>query len=395
MATYKVLQDIEAEDKLIGPFTLKQFIFAGITIIIGFIGFQILISGAPAFIMVPMLILLLPFFLLFGFLAAPIGRDQSTETWLLARLRFLFKPRTRIWSQDGYNELVTITVPKKIETVYTKDFTQDEVHSRLRALANTVDSRGWAVKNVSTNLFNQPDYIQTSAASSDRLLDPASMPQQVPTINVLPSDDIMDTENNATAQHFQQMIQESSNDIKKQAIDNMQVPSQPLAQAMSDSTAVNQPEDYYFMHENTVDTSNTPSDYVAFSSQNVVTPGSAESSSSTQETAEEQEIARQAAERDRAEKEFVYNRGPVIQPIHDEAGNLIKQSTEPAKTTNDLLIKTPVEVEQNNANAGIIEGVNIDKWKSADRNIDSLAREANRAKELEKSNDQEVVISLH
>lgn len=25
MATYKVLQDIEAEDKLLGPLTLKQF----------------------------------------------------------------------------------------------------------------------------------------------------------------------------------------------------------------------------------------------------------------------------------------------------------------------------------------------------------------------------------
>ena len=28
MAVYKVIQDIEAEDKLLGPLTLKQFIFA-------------------------------------------------------------------------------------------------------------------------------------------------------------------------------------------------------------------------------------------------------------------------------------------------------------------------------------------------------------------------------
>jgi hypothetical protein len=35
MATYKVIQDIEAEDKLVGPLSLKQFIFALIAIFLG------------------------------------------------------------------------------------------------------------------------------------------------------------------------------------------------------------------------------------------------------------------------------------------------------------------------------------------------------------------------
>ena len=34
MATYKVIQDIEAEDKLIGPLTLRQFIYAGYAFIL-------------------------------------------------------------------------------------------------------------------------------------------------------------------------------------------------------------------------------------------------------------------------------------------------------------------------------------------------------------------------
>jgi hypothetical protein len=63
MATYKVLQDIEAEDKLFGPFTLKQFIFGGITVVLGFIGFRIVIAGAPMFITIPILLVMLPFFL--------------------------------------------------------------------------------------------------------------------------------------------------------------------------------------------------------------------------------------------------------------------------------------------------------------------------------------------
>jgi len=39
MATYKVIQDIEAEDKLVGPLTLRQFIYAAIAAICGYLSF--------------------------------------------------------------------------------------------------------------------------------------------------------------------------------------------------------------------------------------------------------------------------------------------------------------------------------------------------------------------
>src|SRR5688572_27439022 len=113
MATYKVLQDIEAEDKLLGPLTLKQFIFAAITIVLGFVCFLIITSPAPVFLKIPLITPFVPAILLFGFMAAPISREQPNDIWLLARLRFLFKPRTRIWNQDGISQLVTVTAPKK------------------------------------------------------------------------------------------------------------------------------------------------------------------------------------------------------------------------------------------------------------------------------------------
>ena len=50
MATYKVLQDIEAEDKLIGPLTLKQFVFAIMTFGLGYLQFAMINSGAPSFL---------------------------------------------------------------------------------------------------------------------------------------------------------------------------------------------------------------------------------------------------------------------------------------------------------------------------------------------------------
>src|SRR4026207_498713 len=49
----------------------------------------------------------------------------------------------RIGAQRGAKELVTITVPKHVQIDYTNGLSQNEVHNRLRALADTIDSRGW------------------------------------------------------------------------------------------------------------------------------------------------------------------------------------------------------------------------------------------------------------
>ena len=45
MSTYKVLQDIEAEDKLIGPLTLRQFIYALVAAFNGYLTFMVITKG--------------------------------------------------------------------------------------------------------------------------------------------------------------------------------------------------------------------------------------------------------------------------------------------------------------------------------------------------------------
>ena len=62
MAQYKVIQDIEAEDKLLGPLTLRQFIYAAITVVLGFIAYKF------AAISPYLIILFLPEMLFFGLL---------------------------------------------------------------------------------------------------------------------------------------------------------------------------------------------------------------------------------------------------------------------------------------------------------------------------------------
>lgn len=203
MATYKLIQDIEAEDHILGPLSLRQFIFALVAAFFFYLTFIVVAKHV---------LFLAPVFLLPGlfclFFAIPFGRDQPTEVWALAKLRFLFKPRRRLWDQSGVKELVTITVPKKVERVLTNGLSQGEVQSRLTALASTLDSRGWAIKNAALG----GNYMQANpllAADSDRLIDINNVPAEVPSYDVRASDDILDETSNPVAQQFNAMINQS------------------------------------------------------------------------------------------------------------------------------------------------------------------------------------------
>lgn len=215
MAVYKVIQDVEAEDKILGPLSLKGFVYAGITALLAFICIRLAISGAPTPLKLIITLVFLPPMVLFGVLASPLGREQPTEVWLLSRLRFLLKPRLRKWDQYGIKDLVKVTVPKKEEKQLVKDLSQPEVSSRLQALANTLDSRGWAVKNVTVNLTNRP-YIDHASVSSDRLADATNLSEAEPVLDVHLSDDILDSEN-PTAQNFDSLMQEAEEQRKAAA----------------------------------------------------------------------------------------------------------------------------------------------------------------------------------
>src|SRR3972149_2513221 len=135
MATYKVIQDVEAEDKLLGPLTLKGFIYAIIAGVLAFLSVRLAMAGSLGDFRWAVILLMLPRMVLFGILAAPIGKDQPTEVWLLSHLRFFLQNRSRVWDQSGQSFSVIITAPKKVEKQLTKNLTQTEVKSRLKALA--------------------------------------------------------------------------------------------------------------------------------------------------------------------------------------------------------------------------------------------------------------------
>lgn len=149
MAVYKVPQDVEAEDKLLGPFSFRQFVYLIIAGAAAFIGW-LMWNISPFLVLIPA-----PIVVFFVILALPLRKDQPMEIYLIALVQFLLKPKQRLWDPDGIISLVQITLPKVTEVQRTKDLSQSEAIDRLSYLADVMDTRGWAARGVDRPAMNQ------------------------------------------------------------------------------------------------------------------------------------------------------------------------------------------------------------------------------------------------
>ncbi|HMH69786.1 MAG TPA: PrgI family protein [Candidatus Saccharimonadales bacterium] len=195
MAVYKVPQDVEADDKLIGPFSFRQFIYIIIAVI------SIALAWGLAQLFIPLAIIPLPLILFFGALALPLRKDQPMEIYLAAVVSFYLKPRKRLWQPDGIQSLVEVTAPKVVEIQRSKNLSQDEAQQRLSYLADIVDTRGWAVRGVVT-----PE--PTSAMQNDAYYEA----QQAP--------DVLD-EKGGIAQSFDTMINQADAKRHNEMVERM------------------------------------------------------------------------------------------------------------------------------------------------------------------------------
>lgn len=160
MAQYKVPQDVEADDKLLGPFSFRQFVYlliAGGLIALAVWLFQLF----PLLAIIP-----LPPVLLFVALALPLKKDQPMETYLAAIVSYYLKPRTRFWMPGQRESTIQITAPKKVEESRTRDITGEEATHRLSFLADIVDTGGYAIKGAGNNPMRE-DLIAEANATVD------------------------------------------------------------------------------------------------------------------------------------------------------------------------------------------------------------------------------------
>ena len=216
MSVYKVPQDVEAEDKLLGPFSFRQFVF----LIIAVIG--IAIAYGLSTILLPLAIIPVPIVLFFGALALPLKKDQPMEVYLAAVISFMLKPKKRLWQPDGIERLVEVIAPKVEEKTYGNNYDQAEVQRRLSYLANLVDSQGWSIRGVNNpNSSMRADLFNEGQAAND----------------------ILD-ENSTTAQNINHLINQSDVRRRQEVIQKMQTgqsatppPAQPPQPSQPDNPA--------------------------------------------------------------------------------------------------------------------------------------------------------------
>jgi len=235
MGQYKVPQNVEAEDTILGPLTIKQFIYVVIAIGWGFLCWRVF-GVAPVIALFLMLPISGPLLAL-----GLIRREgQSFETYFLAMIRFMLVPRQRTWLKD--NAKVTMMEPEKPKETTELPSAKDpaEVRDELRKLTNIIESRGRLPKGVDVQAA---DANLQGSALSQRVVTPEATEVAsdiIATKVSAPRVDMLDMQNNPQAAKVTEMLQNSSADIKTQAISNMQKAA--AAPATNQAQASSQPQ---------------------------------------------------------------------------------------------------------------------------------------------------------
>lgn len=360
MAMHKVPQDVEAEDKFLGPLTFKQFIFAGVTAICGYLSFLTITRAWP---ISPLFILPT---ILFAVLAFPWSREQPTELFLGSRLRFLIKPKRRIWDQNGIKDLVTVTAPVREPHEYTDGLSQGEVKSRLNALATMVDSRGWAVKNVS----GQPSLDPVS----DRLV---SVEPTVPSENSIISEqtpDMLD-EGTGEARQFDSMIEQAESKHKNDALRLVEEARKKTSTAPTNQPVSKKDEQYWFSEKQSAAPNQQAASFISPQTNTAQQPSTQQTT--TDPDISEEELLEKAHEKQRRD-DLQLSGTRQVKTAKQKAADQKKEQAKKAQEKSEMT--HPV-------NPDILE-----LSQSNDLSVQTIAHQANKK---DSSDDGEVVISLH
>lgn len=232
MAQYKVPQNVESEDKILGPLSLRQFIYVIIALMWGFLMWR-LFSHA----LVIAVILGLPVSGMFLALGLIQREEQSFENYFIAMVRFVVVPRQRVWHKDDIRDVFKTAAPPKKPELTLGQRNPEQVKGQLEKLALIVDTRGRQAKPADLQL---PDAQNQAASLSARVNVSAQTPEPA-AAKVSVQDDILDMQNNRQAQAVGQLLENVETRVREQAQAAMQqaakqpaptnaAPAQPIAQ---------------------------------------------------------------------------------------------------------------------------------------------------------------------
>jgi hypothetical protein len=205
LGQYKVPQNVEAEDKIIGPLTFRQFVYA----LMGF-GWAAVCFAIFRSLPAVMIIIGFPPTMLFMLLAFYTRDGQNFEQLLIAMVGFFAASRKRLWVKEDVLETFHVTPTAKKAEVTQRD--PAVVISELEKLSTLIDSRGW-------NKPPQPEanLVQPAMAQEDRMVAPPPAPHAPDE----PSTDMLDLQKSPLAQNLAELLRQAAEDVREEAMQQM------------------------------------------------------------------------------------------------------------------------------------------------------------------------------
>lgn len=145
MSTYTIPQDVETEDKIIGPFGIRQLIYLIICAALGGLAFG-LWQLTPVLAILP-----IPPLLFFLIISLPLGKSQPMEIYVIALIKFYFFPQKHLWIADGEEDFVKINEDVNINKPASKEFDSEEAEKRISFLSDIIETHGWNTRVQSGN----------------------------------------------------------------------------------------------------------------------------------------------------------------------------------------------------------------------------------------------------
>lgn len=233
MGQYKVPQDVEAEDKILGPLSMRQFIY--VVIGLAWAGIMYLIFSKAVVVMILLILPVTGFFLVMGF-----GRrqEQSFENYFIAAVKFLLEPRVRKWQKDLSQDQLVRKVEKLPEIIPAKNISRGS----LKQLALVMDTHG-AQKDPAIQL---QDEANQAASYGQRVIDPSQVVSQQPyesmAATIKSEDDVLDSSGQRSTE-VNQLLENVETNIHAEALKNVQQAIQaPAAASTANPAQQSQPQ---------------------------------------------------------------------------------------------------------------------------------------------------------
>lgn len=142
MQEFKVPQDVDVEDKLIGPLSFRQFFIVLAGVMAGYLIFETTASSLP--ILLSLVLTFLPPLITFAFAIIKIDGQPMSKV-LVAALLYITKPSKRVFYKQPEVDDLQITDSQKDKNKQAQPKKQVS-RSRMEELAQVLDTEGWAEK---------------------------------------------------------------------------------------------------------------------------------------------------------------------------------------------------------------------------------------------------------